>query len=264
MDRVEATGLVYGASRTMDRAAATCGQVSELMLLDPIYWVVMGVTLVLSLWTSSRVKSTFARFAQVPSRHGLSGAQVAKAILSAHGVHDVTVEPVAGNLTDHYDPSAKTLRLSEGVYQSTSVAALGVAAHEVGHAIQHAERYAALQFRSAIVPLVGIGSNLGIWVMILGLGMGAASGSMTMAWIGLAMFASTAVFTLVTLPVEFDASKRALVTLQSAGILASDELEGARKVLSAAAMTYVAAAAASVLTVLYWAFRILGARANDD
>lgn len=234
------------------------------MLFDPVYWVVMGVGLLLSLWASSKVKSTFARYSQVPSRHGLSGAQVARAILQAHGVHDVTVEPVSGSLTDHYDPSTKTLRLSEPVYQSHSVAALGVAAHEVGHAIQHANRYAMLQFRSAIVPLVGIGSNIGIWVMIIGLGMGAASGSLTMAWIGLAMFATTAVFTLVTLPVEFDASKRALATLQSAGVLASDELDGAKKVLDAAAMTYVAAAAASVMTVLYWAFHILGAQNNRE
>ncbi len=224
----------------------------------------MGVGLLLSLWAGSKVKSTFQRYSEVPSRHGLSGAQVARAILQAHGVHDVTVEPVAGSLTDHYDPSSRTLRLSEPVYHSTSVAALGVAAHEVGHAIQHANRYAMLQFRSAIVPLVGIGSNVGIWVMILGLGMGAASGSMTMAWIGLAMFATTALFTLVTLPVEFDASKRALATLQSAGVLASDELDGAKKVLDAAAMTYVAAAAASVMTVLYWAFHILGAQNNRE
>lgn len=234
------------------------------MLFDPVYWIVMGVGLLLSLWAGSKVKSTFQRYSEVPSRHGLSGAQVARAILQAHGVHDVTVEPVAGSLTDHYDPSSRTLRLSEPVYHSTSVAALGVAAHEVGHAIQHANRYAMLQFRSAIVPLVGIGSNVGIWVMILGLGMGAASGSMTMAWIGLAMFATTALFTLVTLPVEFDASKRALATLQSAGVLASDELDGAKKVLDAAAMTYVAAAAASVMTVLYWAFHILGAQNNRE
>lgn len=234
------------------------------MLFDPVYWIVMGVGLLLSLWAGSKVKSTFQRYSEVPSRHGLNGAQVARAILQAHGVHDVTVEPVAGSLTDHYDPSSRTLRLSEPVYHSTSVAALGVAAHEVGHAIQHANRYAMLQFRSAIVPLVGIGSNVGIWVMILGPGMGAASGSMTMAWIGLAMFATTALFTLVTLPVEFDASKRALATLQSAGVLASDELDGAKKVLDAAAMTYVAAAAASVMTVLYWAFHILGAQNNRE
>lgn len=234
------------------------------MLFDPVYWIIMGVGLLLSLWAGNKVKSTFRRYSEVPSRHGLSGAQVARAILQAHDVHDVTVEPVAGSLTDHYDPSSRKLRLSEPVYHSTSVAALGVAAHEVGHAIQHANRYAMLQFRSAIVPLVGIGSNVGIWVMILGLGMGAASGSMTMAWIGLAMFATTALFTLVTLPVEFDASKRALATLQSAGVLASDELDGAKKVLDAAAMTYVAAAAASVMTVLYWAFHILGAQNSRE
>ncbi len=233
------------------------------MLSDPVYWIVIGAGLLLSLWASSKVKSTFARYAQVPSRHGLTGAQVARAILQANDIHDVAVEPVAGQLTDHYDPRGKVLRLSEVVYGSHSVAALGVAAHEVGHAIQHAHSYGPLKFRSAWVPVAGIGSNLGFWVMILGLGMGYASGSMTMAWIGLALFATATVFTLVTLPVEFDASKRALVTLQSSGVLASDELDGAKKVLDAAAMTYVAAAAASVMTLLYWAMHILGSQRSE-
>ena len=233
------------------------------MLFDPVYWIVIGAGLLLSLWASSTVKSTFTRYSQVPSRNGLSGAQVARAILQAHDIHDVTVEPVAGQLTDHYDPRGKVLRLSEAVYASHSVAALGVAAHEVGHAIQHAHKYGPLQFRSAWVPVAGIGSNLGFWVMILGLGMGYASGSMTMAWIGLALFATATVFTLVTLPVEFDASKRALATLQNSGVLASDELVGAKKVLDAAAMTYVAAAAASVMTLLYWAMHILGSQRQE-
>jgi len=233
------------------------------MFFDPVYWIVIGAGLLLSLWASSKVKATFAHYSKVPSRHGLSGAQVARAILQAHDIRDVTVEPVQGNLTDHYDPRSKVLRLSEVVYGSHSVAALGVAAHEVGHAIQHAQRYAPLQFRSAWVPVAGIGSNLGFWVMILGLGMGYASGSMLMAWIGLGLFATATVFTLVTLPVEFDASKRALATLQTSGVLASDELVGAKKVLDAAAMTYVAAAAASVMTMLYWAMQILGAQRSE-
>lgn len=231
---------------------------------DPVYWLILGVGLVLSLFAAGRVKSTFARYAEVRSRSGISGAQVARAILQANGIHDVTVEPVAGNLTDHYDPTTKTLRLSESVYQSDSVAALGVAAHEVGHAIQHATRYGALQFRSAWVPVAGIGSGLGEILILIGLGMAAASGSMTLAWVGLLLFATTTVFTLVTLPVEFDASRRALATLQQSRVLDGDELHGARAVLNAAALTYVAAAAASLMQLLWWAFQILGTQRSED
>lgn len=230
---------------------------------NPIYWLILGVGLVLSLWASARVKSTFARYAQVRSRAGVTGAQVARAILQANGIHDVTVEPVPGTLTDHYDPSSKTLRLSEPVYHQDSVAALGVAAHEVGHAIQHATRYGALQFRSAWVPVAGIGSGLGEILILIGLGMAAVSGSTLLAWIGLALFATTTVFTLVTLPVEFDASRRALATLQQSRVLDSDELEGARSVLNAAALTYVAAAAASLMQLLYWAFHLLGSNREE-
>jgi hypothetical protein len=234
------------------------------MLFDPLYWLVFGVGLLLSLWASSRVKGTFARYAQVRSRSGVSGAEVARAILQANGIHDVTVEAVPGQLTDHYDPSTKTLRLSEPVYHSDSVAALGVAAHEVGHAIQHATRYGALQFRSAWVPIAGFGSGLGEILIVIGLGMAMVSGSTTLAWVGLALFATTTVFTLVTLPVEFDASRRALGTLQQSGVLVGEELDGARTVLNAAALTYVAAAAASLLQLLYWAFHILGAQGRDE
>jgi Zn-dependent membrane protease YugP len=233
------------------------------MLFDPVYWLVFGVGLVLSLWASSRVKGTFARYQQVRSRAGVTGAQVARAILQANHITDVTVEPVPGALTDHYDPSSKTLRLSEPVYHSDSVAALGVAAHEVGHAIQHASRYAPLQFRSAWVPVAGFGSGIGGLLMMIGLVMAFAGGSTTLAWIGLALFGTTTVFTLVTLPVEFDASRRALVTLQQSGVLVADELDGARKVLDAAALTYVAAAAVSLMQLLYWAFQILGAGRDE-
>jgi Zn-dependent membrane protease YugP len=232
------------------------------MLLDPFYWLVLGVGLLLSLWASGRVKLTFARYSQVRSRSGVTGAKVAHAILQANGIGDVTVEPVRGALTDHYDPRSKTLRLSEPVYASDSVAAVGVAAHEVGHAIQHAHGYGPLKFRSAWVPVASIGSGLGIWLIVIGLFLSAGSGSLTVAWVGLALFATTTVFTLVTLPVEFDASKRALATLEQSRVLAADELDGARAVLNAAAMTYVAAAAASVMQLLYWLSQILGRR--DD
>lgn len=229
----------------------------------PVYWIVLGVGLVLSLWASSRVKGTFARWSEVRSRRGFTGAQVAQAILQANDIRDVRVEPVQGHLSDHYDPRSKTLRLSEPVYHSTSVAALGVAAHEVGHAIQHATRYGALQFRSAWVPVAGFGTFFGEILILIGLGMAAFSGSTVLAWIGLALFATTTVFTLVTLPVEFDASRRALVTLEQSGVLAGDEIPGAKKVLDAAALTYVAAAAASLLQLLYWAFHIFGAQRDD-
>jgi Zn-dependent membrane protease YugP len=228
----------------------------ETMLFDPWYWLVIGGGLVLSLLASSSVKSTFTKFSRVRSRSGRTGAEVARAILQAHDIHDVKVEPVGGTLTDHYDPRSKTLRLSEPVFHQTSVAALGVAAHEVGHAIQHAQGYAPLQFRSLWVPIAGFGSNLGIWVIIAAAMMGGVSGAPLLTWIGLGLFATATVFTLVTLPVEFDASKRALQTLSTSGVLASDEMPGAKKVLDAAAMTYVAAAAASLMMLLYWAARL--------
>ncbi len=231
---------------------------------NPVYWLILGVGLVLSLVAAGRVKSTFARWSQARARSGIRGAQVAQAILQAHGIHDVRVEPVAGSLTDHYDPSSKTLRLSEPVYHSDSIAALGVAAHEVGHAIQHATRYAPLNFRSAWVPVAGIGSGLGEVLVVIGLFMAGGGGSMLVAWIGLALFATTTVFTVVTLPVEFDASRRAMATLEQSRVLAADELPGARSVLNAAAMTYIAAAAVSLMQLLWWLFQILGSQRRDD
>ncbi|MFO1078823.1 MAG: zinc metallopeptidase [Planctomycetota bacterium] len=230
--------------------------------IDPIQLLVLAAGLILSLWASSRVKGAFAKWSQVRSRAGVTGAQVARAILQANGIADVKVEPVPGQLTDHYDPRTKTLRLSEPVYQSDSVAAVGIAAHEVGHAIQHAHRYAPLQFRSAWVPVAGIGTNLGYLLLLIGLPL-AYFGSPTLAWIGVVLFATTTVFTLITLPVEFDASRRALVTLQSGGVLAVDEHRGAKEVLDAAAMTYVAAAAASMMELLYFVFRLLDTQRRD-
>jgi Zn-dependent membrane protease YugP len=232
--------------------------------IDPVYLLLLLVCTALSLLTAAGVKATFARYAQVRSRNGVTGAQVAEAILRAHNIGDVSIESVAGHLTDHYDPSTKTLRLSDSVYHSDSVAAVGVAAHEVGHAIQHAERYAPLQFRSAWVPIAGIGSNVGLTLVVLGLIISAGAHSTpVLAWIGLVLFATTTVFTLVTLPVEFDASRRALVTLGQSRVLTEDELAGARKVLTAAALTYVAAAATSLMMLVYWLMRILDAQRRD-
>jgi Zn-dependent membrane protease YugP len=237
------------------------------MFFDPLYWLVIGVGMILSLWASMKTKGTFAKYSQYTTRRGMTGADVARAILRDNGIGDVKVERIQGKLTDHYDPRTKTLRLSEPVYDSASMSSCGVAAHEVGHAIQHARGYAMLKFRSAWVPVANFGGGISIFVLIMAVFMGGAATAMgsTIATVGILMFATTTVFTLVTLPVEFDASRRALVTLRQGGYMTPEELAGARKVLSAAALTYVAAFIASLLTLLYWAMRLglLGGRSND-
>jgi len=225
------------------------------MLFDPVYWVILGIGMALSLWAQAKVKGTFNRFSRQATRSRLTGADVARRILADHGVHDVSVEPVRGRLSDHYDPRTKKLRLSEPVFKSNSMAAFGVAAHEVGHAIQHAQGYAPLKFRSAWVPVANFGSGLSIFVIIAALFMGGAGTALgqSMGMLGLGLFATTTLLTLVTLPVEFDASRRAVLALEKGGHVSTDELEGARKVLNAAALTYVAAAVTSIMMLLYWA-----------
>jgi len=236
------------------------------MFFDPLYLLVIGVGIALSLFAQARVKGTFGKYSRIATRSGMTGAQVAQAILDRNGIRDVTIEPIRGRLSDHYDPRSRTLRLSETVYGSNSMAAFGVAAHEVGHAIQHAQGYAPLGFRSAWVPVANTGSGLSIIVLILAAVLGGASTAIghTASLIGVLLFATTTVFTLVTLPVEFDASKRALIALDSGGLVTREELAGARKVLNAAAMTYVAAFITSMLTLLYWAYRLglIGGRRN--
>lgn len=228
------------------------------MFFDPMYWLVIGAGMLLSLWASMRVKGTFAKYGKMGTRAGVTGADVARGILRDNGIGDVTVEPVKGSLTDHYDPRTKTLRLSESVYGSRSMAALGVAAHEVGHAIQDARDYAPLKFRSAWVPVANLGGGISMVVLIIAAIMGGAATVMgeRLAVLGIVLFATTTVFTLVTLPVEFDASRRALATLQQGGYVTPDELGGARRVLNAAALTYVAAFITSLLMLLYWAYRL--------
>jgi Zn-dependent membrane protease YugP len=234
------------------------------MFFDPLYWLVIGAGMILSLWAQFKVKGTFHKFSQMATSSRMTGADVAKRILQENRIYDVTVEPIRGGLTDHYDPRTKVLRLSEPVYGSNSMAAFGVAAHEVGHAIQHAEGYAPLKFRSAWVPVASLGSGISIFVIIGSLFLGGASTALgyNLALVGVLLFATSTVFTIVTLPVEFDASRRAMLSLQSGGYMSTGELEGARKVLNAAALTYVAAAVTSLLTLLYWAFRLglLGGR----
>jgi len=236
------------------------------MIFDPLYLIVIGIGAAISIGASMLVKSTFARYTQVSSRQGITGAQIAQRILQDSDIHDVTIEPISGSLTDHYDPISKTLRLSEDVYGSSSLAACGVAAHEVGHAIQHAQNYAPLKFRSAWVPVASMGGNISIVIIFLAFmlgGIGSTLGGMV-AIIGVGLFATTTVFTAITLPVEFDASKRALRCLEHGGYLSNEELGGAKKVLDAAALTYVAAFLSSLLTLLYWAYRLglIGGRRN--
>lgn len=237
------------------------------MLFDPMYWLIIGAGMILSLWASMKTKGTFHKFSQYTTQSRMTGADVARAILRDANISGVTIEPIRGNLTDHYDPRTRTLRLSEGVYGSTSMSAAGVAAHEVGHAIQHAEGYAPLKFRSAWVPVANLGGGISIFVLIAAAMLGGAASVLgsQVALVGVLLFATTTVFTLVTLPVEFDASKRALATLNRGGYLTRNELSGAKKVLDAAAMTYVAAFITSALTLLYWAMRLglLGGRRND-
>ena len=226
--------------------------------VDPTY-VLLIIGMVLALAASGKMKSTFARYQQVRSHSGLTGAQTAQRILNAAGIYDVTIVPISGSLTDHYDPRIKTVSLSEDIYDKTSLAAVGVAAHECGHAIQHAIGYAPLEFRSAIVPVANFGSTLS-WPLFL---IGLFSGIRPLVTAGIVLFSLAVLFQLVTLPVEINASSRALKMLQSTGILGSDETKGARKVLTAAAMTYVAALAASILQLLRLLI-LAGGRRRDD
>ncbi len=218
---------------------------------DPAYLLFAIPSLLLGLWAQFRVQSAFRQYSKVRTGSGLTGAQAARAILDTNGLQSVVVERVGGTLTDHYDPRGKVLRLSESVYATPSVAAVGVAAHEAGHALQDQQHYGPLRLRSAIVPAVNIGSWLGPIIFMVGFFMSGATGN-TIALIGLLFFAMTAVFALVTLPVEFDASKRAKQQLASAGLLSPQEIGGVDKVLDAAALTYVAAAVQAIMTVLYY------------
>lgn len=232
------------------------------MGFDPLYLAFMIPGLLLSLWASWKVKSTFREFSQVGSRSGMTGAQAAAALLRAQGISGVTIEETPGFLADHYDPGSRTLRLSPDVMRGRSLAALGVAAHEAGHAIQHARAYGPLKFRSYVVKPAAIGSNLGFLLAALGAGVQATG----LVWLGIGLFSLFVVFTLVTLPVEFDASKRAVAALESNGIIYPDEAPGTRAVLTAAAMTYVAAAVGAVLQLLYllWRAGVLGGGRRDD
>ena len=227
---------------------------------DPTYILII-IAAIISLIAQWRVNSAFSKYSRVASISGMTGAQAARMILQSNGINDVSVQRISGTLTDHYNPSTKVLNLSESVYGSTSVAAIGVAAHECGHAIQHARGYFPLSLRTALVPVANIGSQLS-WVFII---VGAIlSFNQTLITIGIIMFSAAVLFQLVTLPVEFNASARALEQLESNGILYRDEVSQTRKVLSAAALTYVAAAATAILQLLRLIILFGGRGRRDD
>jgi Zn-dependent membrane protease YugP len=231
---------------------------------SPIFWLLALPGLVLGLFAQARVKGAFNKYSKVPTQRNVTGAQVARALLDAKGLYDVKIERTKGMLSDHYDPRGKVLRLSEAVHDQVSVAAAGVAAHEMGHALQDATGYAPLNLRSALVPAASFGSSLAPMIFMAGLLLDMFTGNAGLgyyiAWLGVILFGAAVFFTLVTLPVEFDASKRAKQLLVSNGILFQDEMTGVNKVLDAAALTYVAAAVAAIGQLLYYVAILAGRR----
>ncbi len=219
---------------------------------DPLYFVFLAPGLALSLYATFRTKSTFSKYAKIGSRSGLTGAQAAQLMLNKHGVSGVRIERSGGFLTDHYDPREKALRLSEDVYSSQSLSAIGVACHEAGHAMQDAHGYAMLNLRTALVPATNFSSTFAYIVMIAGFFLQMAG----LILIGVGLFTVGVVFSLITLPVEWDASRRARIAIDEAGMLSPEESRHASKVLNAAFLTYVAAAVTSLLTLVYYLFRL--------
>ncbi|MBE4950711.1 MULTISPECIES: zinc metallopeptidase [Chryseobacterium] len=231
------------------------------------YYIIIGISMLVSWWVSSRLKSKFEYYSNVHLRNGLSGKEVAEKMLRDNGINDVQVISVPGQLTDHYNPADKTVNLSEGVYMQRNAAAAAVAAHECGHAVQHAVGYSMLNLRSKLVPIVNISSNLMQFVLIAGIAVMAASrtienpnGNTTVLAIGVAMFAVTTLFAFVTLPVEYDASNRAMKWLKDTGTVTAEEFVGVQDSLKWAARTYVVAALGSLAQLLYWGSLLLGGR----
>ena len=228
------------------------------MIFDPLYILFLIPGMLLAGWASFKVKSAYSRYSRIPNRRGMTGASAARAILDQNGLSDVAVEMVPGQLTDHYDPANRVLRLSGQVYQSSSIAALGIAAHEAGHALQHKMGYAPLQLRTILVPVASFGSNFAWILIMLGMfmaGSGAVLG-ISLAKLGVLMFAVAVAFTIVTLPVEFNASSRAKAALTEYGFISNEEQKGVSAVLNAAALTYIAAAVTAILQLLYWVLRL--------
>ena len=233
---------------------------------DWTYLVIILPCILLSLWASSNVNNTFKRYSNQHSRRGITGAEAAQRVLRNHGVHNVRVEHISGNLTDHFDPNTKVIRLSDQVYNNTSTAAIGVACHEAGHAVQYAQNYAPIKLRAAIVPVTNIGSKLAMPLILIGILLSYLGNfSYTLVYVGIACFSLSVIFQLVTLPVEFNASRRALSAISEGNILAEDELRGAKKTLNAAALTYVAATAVAMAQLLRLLILFGGSgRRNND
>ena len=227
--------------------------------LDPLYLILALPGLLLGLWAQMRVKGSFKKYSQVRTTRNLTGAEIARHLLDNQGLHDVRVEETQGFLSDHYDPRTRVLRLSPDVYRVPSVAAAGVAAHEMGHALQHSAGYAPHQLRSAIVPVVQFGSSLAPMLILIGFLLRFT----TLAWIGVILFAGAVVFALITLPVEFDASRRAKALLSQGGIVSPEEAGGVSAVLNAAGWTYVAAAIAAIGQLLYYVLLLTGGSRRD-
>jgi uncharacterized protein len=228
------------------------------MFFDPMYFLFIAPAALLGFWAQFRIRSTYAQAQKLAAP--LSGAAAARHILDSAGLNNVQIEEIPGELSDHYDPRANVLRLSQAVYENRTLAAVGIAAHEAGHAIQHAQSYAPMLVRNAAVPAAGIGSNAGIMLIILG---AVLNMNMLLIWLGIGLFSCVVFFQLVNLPVEFNASSRAKAQLVGLGIINDDELVYVNKVLSAAALTYVAATLQAVLTLLYYVMRFTGGRDRD-
>ncbi|MFA7616571.1 MAG: zinc metallopeptidase [Moheibacter sp.] len=231
------------------------------MIFDPIYLIVIGVPFLLSLYVSSKLKSKFSHYSKVYLANGMSGKEIAEKMLSDNGIHDVKVISVQGQLTDHYNPANKTVNLSEVVYHERNAAAAAVAAHECGHAVQHARAYKWLEMRSKMVPAVNISSRLLQWVLMGGIVLYFSSGNSIVLWVGIALFAVTTLFAFVTLPVEYDASNRALAWLKQKNMVMPNEYEGAQDALKWAARTYLVAALGSLAQLLY--FVMIAMRGRD-
>lgn len=227
------------------------------MFFDPLYIVLVMPAVIFAMWASHRVNSTFKKYSAMMTRSGMTGYDAARRVLDENGLSAVKIERVEGNLTDHYDPRNNIIRLSDSVYNSRSAAAVGVAAHEAGHAIQYAQHYAPIKIRNAIIPVTRIGSTLAFPLVLIGLLLSQSSQSyITIAYAGLILFAAVAFFQLVTLPTEYNASSRAIAAIEGAGILTTEEVDGAKRVLSAAALTYVAALAVSLMQLLRLFLRV--------
>lgn len=230
------------------------------LFFDPLFMLLSIPGLLLSLWAQARVKSAYHRWGRVGISSGLSGAESAARMLEAAGIIDVTIEETGGVLSDHYDPRSRTLRLSPDVFRGRSISAVGIAAHEAGHALQHATNYTPMYLRQAIVPICSIGSNLGVWAVMIGLMINMTG----LAWLGVAAFATMVVFQLVTLPVEVNASNRAKAAILEYGLARpGEETDGIRQILNAAAWTYFAAMVSSVMQLLYYVILVSG-RSRDD